>query len=648
MAHWLLQSKDFSYQKLETAFTNAGNRDDFAEMNRRIMKNDLWLDGEGYIAAPPVQDDPNAQILWLNLKRTFVSENVIQDMVWRVRDSIFGSSSDWKIELSPEAQAEAEAANKAKEEEEAKKNPPPVPVPPPAPNPNEPPAPNAPPNDQPPSDNPNAPESEEEAEETIDPLVSEAEKLLTHYWDNSDILEVLRDALEDRLVEGRGAIRVYVPARFRNPNGTLKTEIKTLADALAVIRVEKVDNEKARILDEEGERISLYKAQRTKNFETGEKEEVFEFSFVDDAGFTFVGTIARDDFAFMQPATGSQPALPINQTPTNPLGISAGANLNQLTGEGNANGFIAALRAQRAQISNPLRLGGGLTLVEVSGAPYITEQLRKCNGGVNLNLTMGVHATVEGGFSEMATLNADVEMVKVPDRNEPSGYKEVPKAMKRGGNAVQNLVGIRTFDSEKGTESYTNAGVAWKDPTPMTSFKDGKQLYYESCLEAGGQKFITLSSDGNVGEESRQLAEKDYLRRARPYKRDADKLGGGTINAVLRLAAELIGKSGYFDKLSIKFDAVVDISIITADSRRVMMDEVEKGLRSEESYMTKTGTENPTAERETIAREKREKYAMQQQFGLTKYPPADPNAPPANNPNQPPAPNQPTNAPANR
>lgn len=649
MAHWLLRSKDFSYQKLETAFTNAGKRDEFAEINRRIMKNDLWLDGEGYIAAPPVQEDPNAQILWLNLKRTFVSENVIQDMVWRVRDSIFGSSSDWKIELSPEAQAEAEAKKKA----EAKK--------PPAPEPNEPPTPpNAPPTNppepnQPPANNPPAPEpanpseppaSEEEAEEAIDPLVSEADKLLTHYWDNSDILEVLRDALEDRLVEGRGAIRVYVPARFRNENGTLKTEIKTLADALAVIRVEKVDNESARILDEEGERISLYKAKRTKDFETGETEEVFEFSFVDDAGFTFVGTIARDDFAFMQPATASQPALPISAV--NPLGISAGANANQPTGEGNANGFIAALRAQRAQISNPLKLGGGLTLTEVSGAPYITEQLRKCNGGVNLNLTMGVHATVEGGFSEMATLNADVEMVKVPDRNEPSGYKEVPKAMKRGGNAVQNLVGIRTFDSEKGVENYTNAGVAWKDPTPMTSFKDGKQLYYESCLEAGGQKFITLSSDGNVGEESRQLAEKDYLRRARPFKRDADKLGGGTINAVLRLAAELIGKSGYFDRLSIKFDAVVDISIITADSRRVMMDEVEKGLRSEESYMTKTGTENPTAERETIAREKREKYAMQQQFGLTKFPAADPNAPPANNPNQPNPPNQPPNAPANK
>lgn len=656
MAHWLLRTKDFNYTKLETAFSKTGEIYEDAAINRRIMKNDLWLDGEGYIGAPPVMDDPNAQILWQNLKRTFTSENVIQDMVWRVRDSIFGSSSDWKIELSPEARAEAEKLNPPKPK-------PPKPQPTPPVDPNAPPAPNNDPNNPPPANDPNAPPSDppapadpndpnvadEEEEAAVDPLVAEADQLLTTYWDESDILEVLRDALEDRLVEGRGAIRVYVPARFRKPDGSLKTEIKTLADALAIIRVEKVAPENARILDAEGERLSLYKGNRIKDYETGENEDVFEFSFVDDAGLTFVGTIGRDDNQFLQPATEGQPALPINNG-VNPLGISAGARLNEPADVQTDAGLIAALKQKRVALSNPLKLAGGLTLTVVEGAPYVTEQLRKCNGGVNLNLTMGVHATVESGFSEMATLNAEVEMMEVQDANSPTGRKQVPKAMKRGGNAVQNLVGIRTFNAEKGIEDYTTPQVVYKEPTPMDSFEKGKEIYYKSCLSAGGQRFVLISGEAAPSGESRKLAEKDYLRRARPFKRDADKLGGNTVSAVLRLAAELIGKSGYFDKLSIKFDAVIDVSVLTADDRRVMMDEVKEGLLSEESYMTRTGTENPTAERATVQREKREKYALQQQYGLTKYPPVDPNdpnAPQNGNGNQPPATKPPANNPPN-
>ncbi len=280
MAHWLLSLKDFSYTKLETQFAKTGEVYKDADINARIMDNDMWLDGEGYIAPPPVQDDPNAIILWNNLQRTFTSENVIEEMVSRVKDSIFGSSADWKIELSPEAQREADA-NK----------PPPVPV-----------DPNAPPVDP--------IEGEEDAEAVIDPLVSEAETLLTTYWDNSDILEVLRGALEDRLVRGRGAVRVYVPKRFRNEDGSIKTEIKTLADALQIIRVEKVQSDNARILDEEGEKVSLYKGKRIRDYETGETEDVFEFSFVDDAGLTFVGTVSRD-VGGVQPATALQPALKV-------------------------------------------------------------------------------------------------------------------------------------------------------------------------------------------------------------------------------------------------------------------------------------------------------------------------------------------------
>lgn len=644
MAHWILTTKDFSYTKLETQFAKTGKTFEDAAINKRIMNNDLWLDGAGYIGAPPVSDDPNAQMIWLNMKRAFVSENVVQDMVWRVRDSIFGSSSDWKIELSPEAKAIAEAENPPT----PKPTPPNVPPTnppsnqPPEGDPTAPPLPNNPPSPNNPTPPVNVPPPMEE-EAVIDPLIAEADNLLTTYWDESDILEVLREALQDRLVEGRGAVRVYVPKRFRNEDGTLKTNIKTLADALQVIRVERVEPDKARTLDEEGEKVSLYKGTRIKDFETGETEDVFEFSFVDDTGFTFVGTIARGSEG-EQPATANQPALPIKpaQTGINPLGISGGANFGQET---NSIGLISALKLRQAVISKPLKLAGALTLTEVSGAPYITEQLRQSNGGVNLNLTMGVHATVEAGFSEMATLNAAVDYQEVPDANSPTGKRKVPVAMKRGGNAVQNLVGIRTFDSEKGVEHYTPAGVAWKDPTPMTSFQDGKNLYYETCLEAGGQKFVLMSGDATASGVSRQLAEKDYLRRARPFKRDADKLGGNTLSCVLRLAAELIGKSGYFDNITIKFDAVVDISVLTADDKRVMMDEVKEGLRSEESYMTKTGTENPNAERETIAREKREKFSIQQQFGLTRIPPPtganDPSA--TNPPNNPPA-NQPPNS----
>lgn len=526
-------------------FINEQSRRERRQFSALAMYNgDMWDKGRGYIGPVPVKDDDNASVIMGNIKRMFTSRNVIKEVVDRTVDGLLSKSPDWKIYSLSDMKNNPRL--------KARTNPLPESV-----------------------FNPDGTRKElpKPAKKKNEALINEAELLLSNLWTDAELGDRLKDAVTRMLITGEGKLRIYIPAkRFGR--------FTDIFEVARYVKVEFVENTKAVVLEEGGDKLSIVEIENRKK-----GGRVLEISFTTDNGQTIIGAIDSDR--------------------------AASSVANEVEYDEEIKDEISnLLQSNTVDLSSPLDLGGNTTCNKIVKAPFVTESMLQNNRALNLTLSLGVGILIESGYAEMVTTNVALKTKKVID--EDGNETEEPVAIERGPSVMTNLVGEQTVDAQGNTEFQT-PGVHWKEPSPLTTFVDGENLYYTQILKEARQLFITNTDTDNASGEARIQARQDFLNLLRKYKTCVDNYGTWLLNTIIRLCAAAAGKNGYFKDVGIIFDSKVSAGELSADEKNVVisMYTAEPPLISREEAMVLLGNEDPLITIDKIRADQVEKLEMQ-------------------------------------
>lgn len=555
-----------------------------------MYNGDHWDRGYGYIGPMPAIDDKDSDRVLDLISRAFTSRNVVRETVDRAIDGLISRSPNWKVfnqeqllsRAIQEAQQRADNSKRlqaAEKSTEAVANAPEPKFVPRAVNKDTAPNIKATAVDGNIKLNVQNDQGSQDVPETVNKKEIEAEILLGKLWTDLNLKSVLEASFAERLVTGRGCVRVYVPKKYQNDDGSLKN-ISGLLEATKAVRAEHIERERAKVIDDEGHKMSVVRLEKsTKGTAKITTLKGIEISFVDDDDLTYL--------AVFEPSNQAQGKK--NITPPENLNDEENTDVPTMVDE---------LR-KKADVSSGIFLDGNLLTEEVSGVPFVTSQLLQNNRALNLDLTLGVNVLVEDGFTEMITTNASIEYVEVADLNNPGKMKKVAKTLQRGSSMVTNLVGVQSFD-EKGNKTYQTPGAQFRTPTTLSTFSEGENLYYKQCLAETKQIFVLISADSLASGESRIQARQDFLNEILRFKADIDKLGGWLLSTLLHLTATLAGQDGYFKGIGVNFDSRVTAGDLSADEKNVVITRYDKHLISRENAMVLLGSEDPLLEVDAI------------------------------------------------
>lgn len=565
MAHPLVTGS-VDFREIEQELGLSAYEAEYVTLNRRMVAGDHWLDGEGYIGAPPDPTDPKAaDLMWDALKRAFTSKNIIKEISDRGVSAILGQQPDYNFTVR-------RSRNKV-----LRKVPNPAFVPDPA-NPSA---------TAPLIDDPKGIMVDEELKDTEQELIRLAMAAVSVAWDNRQQrpLKHLKEALRRRFWGGRAYLRQFVPGKFRDERGRVAVQRGDFNEAIKRIFLSTPEIEDAnRVVDDETfDELAVVRMERGRK---ESRKKVIELVFLDDDNQTIVATIEQD--AQPQAGANGDNMRPFIFLPPAPADVVEAAERELLA------------NVPDEQKSEPLDLNGNLTVYEFSGEPLITEQIRANNMFVNLALTMGAHVLVESGFSELAVTNVELEMEKVPDASAPGGYRERPKKLKRGAGIVHNFVGM-SQDDGKGGENLSNPSINYKEPTPIEVFEQGKELGYRNCLEESHQIHAMIAGDATPSGESRIMALADFVMFMMPYAEETSDAGIWLIETLVYYAAILAGMPGHFNELRATFRCRIYVGRLSAAERTALMAEVKERLRSRASYILAAEVnDDPDAELQAI------------------------------------------------
>lgn len=592
--------REQNYTSLNQRLNKWGKFHRFERSAWNMYMGDHWDEGRGYIGPLPNINDATRDSIYRLIHQAFTSRNVVAEVVDRAIDGLLGRAPNWKVYNQEELMSRSiEAAQKRldiqKKATEAIQST----------------------VDMVNSDNPQLPSPKQgdaqglqaknvngniEVNATNDPnkqgtseIVNkkevEAEIILGKLWTDLNLKQVLTDVFSQRMVTGRSNCRLYIPKKFAD--GTAKVE--GLLDAVKGVRAEHIDKSSAKVIDEDGERISITKLEKSKN---SSKVRGVEVSFVnDDDGKTYLLVYEPDNQKSSQKNDKNSEIENLNEENTD------------------AEDLINELK-KIADVSEGIFLDGNLLTEEICGKPYVNDQLLQNNRALNLALTLAVNVLIEDGFTEMITTNAAIEYVNMPDPNNPGGTVKVAKTLQRGSNRSMNIVGVQSFD-DKGAKTYSDPTFGFREPTPLDSFDKGEQLYYRQCLGEGKQIFVLISADSLSSGESRVQARQDFLNEIMRFKPDIDKLGGWILTTLLHLVAKVAGKDEYFKGIGVTFDARVTAGDLSSDEKNVVISRYDKGLISRENAMVLLGSEDPILELDAIRADEAEKQMKNAQALLT-------------------------------
>lgn len=524
--------------------------------NVELHNGNHWLSGRGYIGAPPDPFDPHAGELWARLRRSFASYNAIKEVAGRMVGCILGQVPDYGMTVR----------------RSRKRVPKMIPDPAFTPDPLK-------PDEQAPLiPDPSGATVLESLSADEEKRIGEAAAALEVFYSAQKPLRWLKQLFLYRLLQGRAYLRLRVPTKFRSAGRVAAADFNEAVQRIFLSRPEIEDA--VCLTDEESqEELAVTKYKRAE-----ERKEVFELCFV-EGGLTFLATIE-------QSAPSEVVArAPLALLPPSPLA-------EQLQREG-----VLLANVPPDDISDPLDLGGRLTIYEMSGEPLITEQVRSQNASLNLNLTMANHVTVESGFRELAVSNVEFEKVRVPDPRAPGGFREAPKRLKRGAGVIHNFVGI-TLEDEKGNESLSPVDIQAFDPVSLVTFDTGQNMFRRNILSEVRQLWALITGDAAPSGESRIQSMADFVIFALDFQEEVEDAGTWLIETVLYWAAILAGKPGYFSDLRANFKTRLYLGRLTPAEKTLLMTEVDKRLRSRESYQLAADvTGDPEEENARIKRE---------------------------------------------
>lgn len=248
-----------------------------------------------------------------------------------------------------------------------------------------------------------------------------------------------------------------------------------------------------------------------------------------------------------------------------------------------------------------LQLKGQPLLFEMSRPLLVTKQAQAAQRALNLALSMLPRNVVTGGFLERVILNGMMPGEWVEQADGTRKFK--PDPMLFGAGVVNWIQGIDLGEDEKsGAKTLTEPTIQWRDPVPVDSPISAKNEHYKDMLDEVDQAHVLLNSQAESSGRSREQARADYESSLERTRVEVEAAGRWLLTSVLALA-ELFGSTPgkYTNNVRVDFVAHLDAGPISVEERAQNVTEMEAGLLSKPTAMSRNGVDDPDAEMGAMA-----------------------------------------------
>jgi hypothetical protein len=419
-------------------------------------------------------------------------------------------------------------------------------------------------------------------------FAQEADDALTIWWDTGEPLKILKQALTNVLLEKNTLLRFYIPSGYVNAEGKIGP-VGNLADALKMLRVDIVTQ---------------------------------------DLGGEFKDANLQIDFGAYIYASGSKEN-------------STTVDTAELTFVSEGMTVLRVIAENKSMVDYSYDLNGELLMHEVTRKPFVTPQLVSNQKALNLSDTMMMRNVNLAGSLERTVMNA--ERPKRPDRklNPDTGIVENVLAdapYLTGPGATMFLTGLLIRDDKGNIIGRSNPNISFREPIAVTNFVETRNHYYEAILGQTNQLHVLIAGDANASGFSREQARGEYKSSLLESKTVIDNAGRWLMSVALRWAALLCAREKDFANLRCEFNSVIDTGPISSLDRAANLADVNAGLLSKETAMSRNGVDDTDAEKMRIDEEKKAaiELAQQQMQQNPPKPPQNNNSPQnqqGNNPN---------------
>ena len=163
-------------------------------ISKKFFDGDHWQDEDGWVGPSPATTDSDRTSVLTEIKRAFVSKNIIKEVVERHRDAVLGREVNWH--LKPVDFDDAKDISEIGDEDKA--------------------------------------------------AIAEIENDINNWWQDKEVFKHLTQAIDRLLYSGRGYIRIFIPVGKLENNEIPK--MGDLKEALNLIYIEAPDPDQARVL----------------------------------------------------------------------------------------------------------------------------------------------------------------------------------------------------------------------------------------------------------------------------------------------------------------------------------------------------------------------------------------------------------------
>lgn len=416
----------------------------------------------------------------------------------------------------------------------------------------------------------NAPANPEEADKTDTQLIGDAQKVLNEFWKNSRVHQTLKAFVNDYLTTGRGVLRLF----FVQTEDGAAEQAETIEDAVKLLHLFREEPEAGIVIcDKETlKKASLFRYER-------DGKVFIEICYVDDDGQTVFRQLSQDDAKNF-----AQKNFP--------------ASLGKYTDAQDEEENIFRLP-----------LNGKLLVFEMKSEAFVTPAMVSQQKLVNKAYTMLSHNLDEDGFRRRKILNGlppgEFEE-KQQDGKAVKVFVPNPNGEAVGAGSVSYTQGLPIVERDPDGRiktTYTTPAVHESQPIDVKTFVDSAVAGSEAILEDADQKHVAISGDATASGESRIQARDEFKQSLEDTKSDLDDCMSEVFEAVLAIVAYLMGEDERYADLQVTFSAILNPGPVSADVRRVAIEERDKGVRSTESAMEEAGVTDPDAMKAKIQSE---------------------------------------------
>lgn len=400
-----------------------------------------------------------------------------------------------------------------------------------------------------------------------DPSAQEADEATTQWWDKRRIRNNLKDALRGGLLDDSVCLNFFFPPKIRDINGKLP-EARDLVSGLMIPRLRILSADKAGIFIDE---------------DTEEEFGVYSYVNRDDKKVAEI-TFLQDDVTILR----------------------------------------VLVEGEQAK-DYPYQLGGRLLMYELRREPLITEQIRSNQKALNLDLTSMMRNVNLAGNLERSLLNVQKpkKKIKVPDDSAQGWHEEeVDDEIKTGPGATMSYQGSLIRNDEGEVIGRANPNIIFRNPVDVTTFIQTRADLREAMHGQAQQLHIMISGDATASGKSREEARAEFKSSLMLSKEVVDDCGRWILETGTRLGAQLCGQTSKFINLRCEFNSIIETGPVSVLERQENRKDVDDGLMSAETAMSRGGIEDTDAEVERIKQE-----AEEAAKNAPEIPPIDPNKP---------------------